>query len=158
MAKKTKDLKYYEAIGRRKEAVACVRMYIPVKDKQASIKTPGNKESEVKIKAGDIYINAKPIEKLFPAEYEKASYLLPLKLTDNVGRFAISIFVNGGGRHSQLEAIVHGISRALNKADREGFRTLLKKQGLLTRDPRVRERRKVGTGGKARRAKQSPKR
>ena len=83
--------------------------------------------------------------------------MMPLKLTQNEGRFAISILTEGGGKNGQLEAIVHGLARALLLSD-QGYKVVLKKAGLLTRDPRKRERRKVGTGGKARRAKQSPKR
>ncbi len=156
MAKKTKNIKYYEAIGRRKEAVARVRLYIAGKGKAITIN--GDKQTSLKIKAGEIYINKKPITEVFPAPQEKARYLFPLKLTDCLDRFAISILVEGGGRNGQLDAIVHGIARALNLADKESFRPIVKKYGLLTRDPRERERRKVGTGGKARRMKQSPKR
>ena len=58
----------------------------------------------------------------------------------------------------QLDAVVHGIARALSLLDRDAYRAILKTAGLLTRDARAKERRKVGTGGKARRAKQSPKR
>lgn len=148
---KNKNIQYFEAVGRRKEAVARVRLYLATKDKAVSL-------DELKIKRGDIYLNRKPIGILFPAENEKAFYTLPLKLTDSEGKFAISIITDGGGKKGQLDAIVHGISRALEKVDRESYRPTLKKAGLLTRDSRVRERRKVGTGGKARRQKQSPKR
>ena len=64
----------------------------------------------------------------------------------------------GGGKKGQLGAVTHGMARAFDKLDREKFRPELKKAGLLTRDSRTRERRKIGTGGKARRKKQSPKR
>ncbi|MFH0979608.1 MAG: 30S ribosomal protein S9 [Candidatus Roizmanbacteria bacterium] len=141
MAKKTKNLEYYEGIGRRKQAVARVRLYI---------------KSHQKIKAGEIQINNKPFEQVY-SNYHRVFALLPLRLTNNENRFAISIRTAGGGKNGQLEAIVHGIARSLSKVD-ESYRPILKKNGLLTRDPRKRERRKVGTGGKARRAKQSPKR
>lgn len=141
MPKKTKNLEYYEGIGRRKQAVARVRLYI---------------KSHQKIKTGEIYINDKPFEQVY-SSYQRKFALTPLKLTNNENRFAISIRTDGGGKNGQLEAIIHGISRSLSKVD-ESYRTILKKNGLLTRDPRKRERRKVGTGGKARRAKQSPKR
>jgi len=75
-----------------------------------------------------------------------------------VGKYYVTVKVVGGGKNGQLDAVVHGIARAFDKADREKFRPPLKRAGLLTRDARVRERRKVGTGGKARRKKQSPKR
>ena len=151
MAKKTKDLKYYEGTGRRKEAVARVRLYLVNKGKIATV-------SDLKIKQGEIFVNKRPIGTLFPALAEKNYYLTPLKLTDNENRFAISIIIRGGGHSGWLTAIVHGLARALEKADRDSYRPILKKAGLLTRDDRERERRKVGTGGKARRAKQSPKR
>ena len=149
MPKKSKDVKYYEAVGRRKESVARVRLYLATK---GSITLKGTK-----IKAGDMVINGKQAKQIFLHEYEEKRYMEPLTLTKNADRFAISIKVSGGGPNGQLEAIILGISRALCKAGEE-YRPVLKTQGLLTRDPRVRERRKVGTGGKARRQKQSPKR
>jgi len=150
MAKKIKNIKYYEAIGRRKTSVARVRLYIVGKDKTVNL----NNE---KIKAGEIRINKKPIEKIFTENYKRDFIVYPLKVVKSEERFAISIIVKGGGKNSQMEAIVHGISRALTLVDEE-YKPKLKKLGFLTRDPRKRERRKVGTGGKARRAKQSPKR
>lgn len=151
MVKKTKNLKYYEAVGRRKEAVARVRLYLTGKDKQALV-------GGIKIKTGEIIVNSKPIKSLFSDPASQFQYLRPLKMTQNLDRFAVSVNVKGGGNKGQLDAIVFGMAKALNLVDRENYRPLLKKQGLLTRDARVRERRKVGTGGKARRKKQSPKR
>lgn len=151
MPKKTKDLKYYQAIGRRKRAVAQVRLYIGGKAKPSTVS--GNK-----IKPGEILVNQKPIAKIFPSEVEKSRYMVPLKQTKNEDRFAISIILKGGGRSGQLDAISLGLARALEKVDREANRPVLKRRKLLTRDARVKERRKVGTGGKARRKKQSPKR
>ncbi len=151
MPKKAKSLKYYEAVGRRKESRARVRLYILDKEKVVTI--DGNK-----IKAGEIYLNSKPIGETFVQEYEKLQYLKPLTLTSNLARFAISILSEGGGKTGQLEAIVHGLARSLDKVDKDAYHTTLKKQKLLTRDPRTRERRKVGHAGRARRAKQSPKR
>ena len=106
---------------------------------------------------GNIFVNAKPIATLFSATNEKIRYLEPLLLTKSDERFIISAHIRGGGRSSQLDALIHSIARALEKVNEE-YRPILKKAGLLTRDARVRERRKVGTGGKARRQKQSPKR
>lgn len=151
MAKKTKDVQYYEAVGRRKRSVARVRLHLVTKEKPASY---GDK----KLKAGEIYLNNQPIEKLFPSLFEREYYLLPLKLTNTVERFAISIMVSGGGKKGQLDAVVLGLSRALELVDKETYRPILKKERLLTRDPRKRERRKVGRAGKARKMKQSPKR
>lgn len=151
MPKKTKNIQYYEAVGRRKESVATVRLYIANnKEKKATI-------GDLKIKKGEILVNGRPIEKLFPSLEEKLIYQKPLALTNCLDRFAISIRVTGGGKRGQLEALTFGIARALILVD-ESFRSILRKEGLLTRDPRVKERRKVGTGGKARRKKQSPKR
>jgi len=151
MVKKTKDLKYYEGVGRRKEAIARVRLFITGKDKTVTVE--GNK-----LKSGEILINKKPADLIFPKNAEKNIYLQPLKITQNENRFALIILTKGGGKNGQLDAIAHGLARALEKVDKEAYRPLLKKQGLFTRDSRTRERRKVGTGGKARRAKQSPKR
>jgi len=151
MAKKRSDLKYYEAVGRRKEAVARVRLYL-VTDKEGKVKI-----DDLVVKKGEIIINGKPYEKIYEKEDEKVRLLLPLRLTGQTDRFAISVLTKGGGKEGQLGAIVHGLARALVLVDQQ-FRPILKENGLLTRDPRMRERRKVGTGGKARREKQSPKR
>jgi len=157
MVRKSKNLKYYEAVGRRKEAVARVRLYLIGADKMATVVNPVG-EGVLKIKLGEIYVNGKLIKESFSSEVNKAKYLFPLKTTNNEERFAISIVVRGGGTTGQLEAIIHGLSRAIEKVDHDQYRPSLKKLGLLTRDSRTRERRKVGTGGKARRVKQSPKR
>lgn len=151
MTKKIKDLKYFEGIGRRKRAVARVRLYLVSKDKTAKV-------GEKTYKAGEIYVNGKPIENIFSSLHEKNYYLTPLKLTNCLDRFVVSAKIVGGGKKGQLDAFVHGLSRALELVDKETFRPILKKEGLLTRDPREKERRKVGRGGKARRIKQSPKR
>lgn len=146
--KKNKDFVF--AVGRRREAVARVRLYPSV--------SQGLMFGEQEVKKGELYVNKMPIEKYFGGEVSKASYIEPFKTTNSLGKFAVTIAVAGGGKGGQLEAAVHGISRALSAYDKERFRKILKKKGLLTRDARTRERRKVGTGGKARRAKQSPKR
>ncbi len=151
MTKKTKDIQYYEAIGRRKQSIARVRLYLVTKDKEATV-------GDTKIKTGEIYLNGKPIDQAFTSLFEKESYLFPLKLTDAVSRFAISIHISGGGKSGQLGAVIHGLSRALQMVDKDQYRGTLKKEGLLTRDPRKKERRKVGRAGKARKQKQSPKR
>ncbi len=151
MAKKTKDINYYEAVGRRKQSVARVRLYLPKKKGEVLV-------NKLNIKAGEIYINGKSLEKSALKSYEKNFLSLPLTLTKNQDRFAISILVSGGGTTGQLDAMVHGVARALETVDKEAYRPLLKANGLLTRDPRKKETRKVGTGGKARRMKQSPKR
>ena len=151
MAKKIKNLTYYEAVGRRKQSVARVRLYLMKKAAEVLV-------GKSKIKAGEIYINGKNIDESSFKAYKKKFLSVPLTLTKNESRFAVSIIVSGGGTTGHLDAMVHGISRALLVVDSEAYRTILKTSGLLTRDPRKKETRKVGTGGKARRMKQSPKR
>ncbi len=137
----TKDFIY--AVGRRKRAIARVRLY------------PKSKKS--KPKASDVLVNNKPIDQYFHLPQHSSKYALPLSLTHTLDRYSITIKVKGSGLKSQIDAIIHGISRALIKANPD-TRPTLKKYGLLTRDPRKRQRRMIGTGGKARRQKQSPKR
>jgi len=149
--KKTKGLEYYQAIGRRKESVASVRLYIV--GKEGSVTKQG-----IKMKKGEIYVGKKLITKVYPNLVDRVCYLLPLKMTNCEDRFVITINVRGGGKKGQIGAIIHALARALDKVDKAAYHTILKKQKMFTRDARTRERRKVGTGGKARRAKQSPKR
>lgn len=146
--KNTPKKDYVMTVGRRKEASARVRIY------NLDTVTWGGME----LKRGDIAVNNKYIEYYFSGDISKAQYLEPLRTTNTFGKYIITVSVKGGGPHGQLEATIHGISRSLNKLDVEKHRPILKKKGYLTRDARVRERRKVGTGGKARRQKQSPKR
>jgi len=126
--KETEEKKYWSGTGRRKTAVASVRIF--EKDKTTTI---NGQKKEITEK-----INA------------------PLELVGKKGSFGLSVRVNGGGKSSQEEAIRHGLSRALEKYDGE-FRTSLKKAGFLTRDPREKERKKPGLRG-ARRAPQWSKR
>ncbi|MEK7597463.1 MAG: 30S ribosomal protein S9 [Patescibacteria group bacterium] len=151
MVKKAKDISYYEAVGRRKQSVARVRLYLTKKSAEVLV-------GKLKIKPGEIFINGKSVDETSFKIYKKMFLSLPLTLTKNENRFAVSIIVSGGGTTGQLDAMVHGISRALLIVDNDAYRPLLKANGLLTRDPRKKETRKVGTGGKARRMKQSPKR
>ena len=142
---------YIFATGKRKNAVARVRLYESVKAGLAWGETP--------VKKGEILVNAKPIAEYFSSEVERHLYTEPLRITNaHQKNYAFTIKVDGGGHSGQLQALVAGIANALNEVDREKFRPVLKKKGFLTRDARIRERRTVGTGGKARRAKQSPKR
>ena len=124
----------YNAVGRRKKAVARVRLV-----------------------AGDgkIVINKRDIDDYFGLETLKMTVRQPLSLT-NVGNFDVMVNVKGGGLSGQAGAIRHGISRALVKSDPE-LRVTLKKAGLLTRDPRMKERKKYGLKA-ARRAPQFSKR
>jgi len=150
MPKKSKEMQFYQAVGRRKDAVARVRLYITGKEKSATV-------SGKKINQGEIVVNDKPLDKAFTSPVQQKRCIGPLELLKSADRFAISIKVNGGGSNGQVEAIIHGIARALVLVNEEN-KPILRQYDLLTRDSRTRERRKVGTGGKARRAKQSPKR
>jgi len=84
-------------------------------------------------------------------------YTKPFDLTGTKGKFAVTVTVKGSGISAQLDAMIHGISRALVEYSGD-YRALLKKSSLLTRDDRMKETRKIGNGGKARRKRQSPKR
>jgi len=145
--KKFKDFMF--AVGRRRAAVARVRIYS---------KAPDNLMfGEYAVKKGDIVVNGRNVTEYFSGSASKAVYEQPLKLTDTLNKYAVTVRVQGGGLQSQLGAFVLGMSRALSAMD-GAARPVLKKKNLLTRDPRVRERRKVGMGGKSRAKKQSPKR
>ncbi|HHT15814.1 MAG: 30S ribosomal protein S9 [Christensenellales bacterium] len=124
----------FHAVGRRKKAVARVRL------------VPGE---------GNIVINRRDIDDYFGLETLKMTVRQPLNLT-NVSGFDVLVNVHGGGLTGQAGAIRHGISRALCKANPE-LRGSLKKAGFLTRDPRMKERKKYGLKG-ARRAPQFSKR
>lgn len=132
-----KKIDYTYAVGRRKSSSARVRLF------------KGKGESTV---------NGKLIEKYFPGLIMKELWSKPFKVLDVSDKYYVMAKVNGGGINGQLDAVVNGISKAFVKMNKENFRPLLKKAKLLTRDSRIRERRKPGTGGKARRKKQSPKR
>lgn len=121
--------KYVYAIGKRKTASAKIRLY------------PGT---------GKVYVNNKE------AKANRDGFLKPLKITGNINKFDVSAYVEGGGKASWLGAINLGIARALIKYDKN-YRQTLKKQGLLKRDPRKKERKKPGLK-KARRAPQWQKR
>ena len=126
---------YYYGTGRRKSSVARVRVY------------PGT---------GKITINDRDIDDYFGLETLKLIVRQPLALTDTAEKFDIVCRVGGGGVTGQAGAIRHGLSRALLQYD-ESLRTSLKKAGFLTRDPRMKERKKYGLKG-ARRAPQFSKR
>lgn len=149
---KNKDQKrdYTFAVGRRREAVARVRLYETVRE--------GMTWNTLEIKKGDIIVNEKPIAEYFSGDLNRYRYSEPLRVANAQNKFTFTIRVEGGGPAGQLDAVVHGLARALSSFDTETYRKVLKEKGFLTRDARTRERRKVGTGGKARRAKQSPKR
>jgi small subunit ribosomal protein S9 len=105
---------------------------------------------------GDITVNGKPVDIFFSRETGRMIVRQPLALTDNLLRFDIQVNVDGGGESGQAGAVRHGITRALIDYD-ETLKTVLKKAGLVTRDAREVERKKVGLH-KARRRKQFSKR
>jgi len=135
-ASKRKNAEFVVAHGRRKEAVARVRLF---KGK------------------GLMIVNEKPIEQYFPGEVAKIKWQRPFALTRSEGTYFATIKIEGSGKNGQLEAVIHGLSRALVLANPD-FRPILKKAHLLTRDSRIKERRKYGLAQKARKGKQSPKR
>ena len=117
--------KRYYATGKRKTAIARVWL------KQG---------------AGDFLINGKTLDEYFPLEELKLMVNKPLMLTDNIGKFDIIANVYGGGIPAQAWALGHGIAKALLEYN-VTLRTTLKKQGLITRDPRAKERKKYGKKG-----------
>lgn len=127
---------YFYANGKRKTSVAMVRMY--------------------KDGTGTITVNERSFENYFPVFTDQDKVLTPLRITNTVKSFDISARVHGGGIHSQAEAVRHAISKALLVYDVTS-RSGLKSAGLLTRDPRVKERKKYGLH-RARRAPQFSKR
>jgi len=134
--KNPKSNRYYEAVGRRKTAIARVRLF-----------TRGDKS---------FIINDKPLENYFPGPQFRSIIEAPL-IKMNIGdRFKITAVVKGGGTNSQAEAVRHGIARALVMFNLD-FKKRLKKSGYLTRDSRMKERKKPGLR-KARRAPQWAKR
>jgi len=133
MAKKQN---YIYGSGKRKTSSARVRLF------------KGSEENTV---------NGILVGKYFEGETAKAAWQKPFELLNLSGKYFFTARVVGGGKKGQLEAVVFGLSRALAKV-KEGHKKILKKSSLLTSDARIRERRKMGMGGKARRRKQSPKR
>ena len=115
----------FYATGRRKRATA--RVYL----------RPGN---------GQFLVNKRPLDEFFPRETHKLIIAQPLQLTETLGSVDIYVNVRGGGATGQAGAIKHGISRALLKVNPD-FRGSLKKAGFLTRDARIKERKKYGQPG-----------
>jgi small subunit ribosomal protein S9 len=152
MVKKTKDAgnksargkRYIYAVGRRKEAVATVRLF----------------ENKARTKdLGDLFtVNGLPIKEYFPGLVARKAYEKPFVVGKCLGKFKGWLRVVGGGKKGQLQAVVLAISRALVKYNPEVYRPLMRGIGLLTVDYRTRERRKAGQMGRARKKKQSPKR
>ncbi len=126
---------YFYGTGRRKTAVAQVKL------------SPGN---------GAIIINGVPYEELFFSLEHRRAILQPLLVTESLDKYNAMVKVNGGGISGQSGAISHGIARALVRAE-ESLKPILRQNGLLTRDPRVKERKKPGLK-RARKAPQYTKR
>ena len=126
---------YFQKTGRRKTAIAQVRL------------SPG---------AGAIIVNGTPYEEVFPRIMHRETITRPLMLTESLGKYNIMVKVAGGGITGQSGAISHGIARTLVATD-ESLRPVLRHNGLLTRDSRVKERKKPGLK-RARKAKQYTKR
>jgi small subunit ribosomal protein S9 len=134
VAKAAKE-SYFYGTGRRKTSIARVRL------------VPGT---------GEIIVNGIPYEERFPRPEHRRTITHPLLVTENLGKYNTVVKVEGGGITGQSGAISHGIARALVKAD-ENLKTVLRQNGLLTRDPRVKERKKAGLK-RARKAPQYTKR
>ena len=126
---------YFHGTGRRKTAVAGVKLL------------PGN---------GAIIVNGMPYEERFPSLEHQRAILRPFLVTESISKYNVVVKVTGGGVSGQSGAISHGISRALVKAD-ENLKTVLRQNGLLTRDARAKERKKAGLK-RARKAPQYTKR
>lgn len=126
---------YFHGTGRRKCAIAQVRLFTG---------------------KGGMVINGKTLEEQVPALVLRNRILVPLQVTGTLEKYNVVVKVEGGGVAGQADAIRHGISRAILKAD-ETLRTSLRSYGLLTRDPRVKERKKYGLK-RARKAPQYTKR
>ncbi len=127
--------RYVWGTGKRKCAIAQVRLFAG---------------------EGAIQVNDKPYENIFPRLEHRRAIETPFLATDTVGKFRVTVKVKGGGMTGQAEAIRHGIARALVK-ENELFRPMLRKEGLLTRDARIKERKKYGLK-RARKAPQYTKR
>lgn len=135
-----KKVATYFAVGRRKTATAFAKL---IADPQKKEKT--------------FTVNGRNVEAYFSLPQQKKAYLEPLRTTNTINRFDVAVRVVGSGQTGQLGAVIHAVSRALIKVDPERFRIILRKRGFTTRDPRAKERKKVGLMG-ARHVKQSPRR
>ena len=136
MATKKSNKVYFYGTGRRKDATACVRL------------VPGN---------GKITINGKDIDEYFGLDTLKLIVRQPLVATDTAAKFDVIAKAIGGGISGQAGAIRHGIAKALVEADADASKATLKSSGFLTRDARMKERKKYGLK-KARKASQFSKR
>jgi small subunit ribosomal protein S9 len=144
-----KPEKYYQAIGRRKTAIALVRLF--TRRLQPSLPSVEGKPLE-----SDFLVNGKPLNVYFPNSESQQTALASLKKMKAEDRFRVIARVKGGGPFAQAEAIRHAIARALVLFNPD-YRKRLKRAGFLTRDPRMKERKKFGLK-RARKAPQWAKR
>jgi small subunit ribosomal protein S9 len=127
---------FHEGTGRRKTAIARVRLLAG---------------------EGEVVVNGRSLEEHFGNAVDLNAILMPFRVTGTEGRFNVMVKVQGGGHHGQAGAIRHGIARALLASDPDGARAPLRQAGFLTRDPRMKERKKYGLK-RARKAPQFTKR
>lgn len=127
---------FHEGTGRRKTAIARVRLLAG---------------------EGEVVVNGRSLEEYFGNAVDLNDILMPFRVTGTEGRYNAMIKVQGGGHHGQAGAIRHGIARALLASDPEAARVPLRQAGLLSRDPRMKERKKYGLK-RARKAPQFTKR
>jgi small subunit ribosomal protein S9 len=127
---------FYQGTGRRKTSIARVRLITG---------------------EGEVVVNGRTLEEHFGNAVNLAEILMPFRVTGTEGRYNALVKVEGGGYQGQAGAIRHGIARALLSSDPDGSRTLLRQAGFLTRDPRMKERKKYGLK-RARKAPQYTKR
>ncbi len=127
---------FFYGTGRRKTSIARVRLLAG---------------------EGEIVVNGRTLEEHFGGAIDLTEITMPFKVTNTEGRYNAMIKVEGGGHHGQAGAIRHGIARALLQSDPDGSRVPLRQAGLLTRDPRMKERKKYGLK-RARKAPQYTKR
>jgi small subunit ribosomal protein S9 len=127
---------FYQGTGRRKTSVARVRLIAG---------------------EGEVVVNGRSLEEHFGNAVNLGEIMMPFRVTGTEGRYNAMIKVEGGGYQGQAGAIAHGIARALLESDPEGTRAQLRQAGLLTRDPRMKERKKYGLK-RARKAPQYTKR
>lgn len=132
-----KSKKYIQAIGRRRSASAKARVF------------EGKDE---------IIVNGKPISVYWNQPSLASLYLRPFIITDTLGKYTATVKIAGSGVMGQIGAFTNAVSRAFTIMNEELYKKPLRDAGLLTRDPRMKETRKVGQAGKARKKKQSPKR
>jgi len=152
---KIKEEKYFESVGRRKTAIARVRLFLQ-KEKSSVVKEDKSSFPPSLSLCESSVVNEKPLEEYFPTRELQQTVSAPLDLMNCPEQFKVSVKVKGGGTVSQAEAVRHGLARALVLFNSD-FRKKLKKAGYLKRDPRMRERKKFGLK-RARRAPQWSKR